>query len=177
MEEYNMVFHKKTDNIPNSGGSVLGSITIEWEDQFKQNNVMWKVPRLIRFNDNIVVREDEIAVFYRDGKALAYIDKPGRYALTDLNAPVVGEIVKLLTGIQQQAEVYYLQRRFFDIKFGSAETLWGFYILQIDTSKSRLQRFYYFYNHFFICCSYWYRYCIHPSKIFENQSFTLHDRK
>lgn len=120
-EEYNMVFHKKTDHIPNSGGSVLGSITIEWEDQFKQNNVMWKVPRLIRFNDNIVVREDEIAVFYRDGKALAYIDKPGRYALTDLNAPVVGEIVKLLTGIQQQAEVYYLQRRFFDIKFGSAE--------------------------------------------------------
>ncbi len=117
-----MVFKKNNpDGIPPKGGSVFGSITMEWEDQFKQGNIMWKVPRLIRLNDNIVVREDETAVFYRDGKAIAYLDKPGRYALTDLNAPVVGEIVKLLTGIQQQAEVYYLQRRIFDGKFGSKE--------------------------------------------------------
>jgi len=58
------------------GGSVLGSTTINWEDQFKQDNVMWKVPRNIRLNDNIVVREDEIAVFYRDGKVLTYFDQP-----------------------------------------------------------------------------------------------------
>ncbi|MGC8663123.1 MAG: SPFH domain-containing protein [Thermoplasmata archaeon] len=111
---------KKKDGF-SSGNSVIGATTIEWEDQFKQNNVMWKVPRNIRFNDNIVVREDETAVFFRDGKALAYIDKPGRYALTSLNAPVVGEIVKLLSGVQQQAEVYYLQRRVMDAKFGSKE--------------------------------------------------------
>ena len=117
-----MVFRKTPPGgIPPSGGSVFGSTTMEWEDQFKQGNIMWKVPRLIRLNDNIVVREDETAVFYRDGKALTYIDKPGRYALTDLNAPIVGNLVKLLTGIQQQAEVYYLQRRIFDGKFGSKE--------------------------------------------------------
>ncbi len=117
-----MVFKKNnTGGIPSSGGSVFGSTTIEWEDQFKQGNIMWKVPRLIRLNDNIVVREDETAVFYRDGKAIAYLDKPGRFALTDLNAPIVGEIVKLLSGVQQQAEVYYLQRRIFDGKFGSKE--------------------------------------------------------
>lgn len=117
-----MVFKKgNTDAIPAKGGSVFGSTTMEWEDQFKQGNIMWKVPRLIRLNDNIVVREDETAVFYRDGKAIAYLDKPGRYALTDLNAPVVGELVKLLSGVQQQAEVYYLQRRIFDGKFGSKE--------------------------------------------------------
>jgi membrane protease subunit (stomatin/prohibitin family) len=105
----------------NNNGSVIGSTTVNWEDAEKRNNVMWKVPRNIRYNDNIVVREDEIAVFYRDGKALDYIDRPDRYALTSINAPVVGGIVKWLTGVQQQAEVYYLQKKVFDGKFGSKQ--------------------------------------------------------
>src|ERR1700680_4722761 len=96
--------------IPATGGSVLGSTTVNWEDQYKENNVMWKVPRNIRLNDNIVVREDEIAVFYRDGKVLTYFDQPNRYALTDFNAPIVGGLLKFFTGVQQQAEVYYLQK-------------------------------------------------------------------
>ncbi len=108
-------------NIPATGGSVLGSITINWEDQYKQDNVMWKVPRNIRLNDNIVVREDEIAVFYRDGKVLTYFDQPNRYALTDFNAPIVGNLLKFFTGVQQQAEVYYLQKRYLDGKFGSTQ--------------------------------------------------------
>ena len=33
----------------------------------------------------------------------------------------MGKLVKALSGVQQQAEVYYLQRRFIDGKFGSAE--------------------------------------------------------
>jgi membrane protease subunit (stomatin/prohibitin family) len=108
-------------NIPATGGSVIGSITINWEDADKQNNVMWKVPRNIRLNDNIVVREDEIAVFYRDGKVLTYFDQPNRYALTDFNAPIVGNLLKFFTGVQQQAEVYYLQKRYLDGKFGSTQ--------------------------------------------------------
>lgn len=102
-------------------GSFFGAVTIIWEDANKGTNVMWRVPRNIRLNDNIVVREDEYAVFFRDGKVLAYIDRPDRYALTSLNAPVVGGLVRALSGVQQQAEVYYLQRRFFDGKFGSKE--------------------------------------------------------
>jgi len=122
-----LVFGKKsnTDTTntanPGSGGSVLGSTTIAWDDAQKVDNVMWKVPRLIRLNDNIVVREDEIAVFYRDGKVLTYFDQPNRYALTDFNAPVVGSLLKFFTGVQQQAEVYYLQKRFMDGKFGSTQ--------------------------------------------------------
>ncbi|MCL4334824.1 MAG: SPFH domain-containing protein [Candidatus Thermoplasmatota archaeon] len=112
---------KRSKAIPEKGGSVLGSITIAWETQFKEGNVMWKVPRLIRLNDNIVVREDETAVFYRDGKVLTYFDQPNRYALTDFNAPVVQGLLKFFTGVQQQAEVYYIQRRFLDGKFGSPE--------------------------------------------------------
>jgi membrane protease subunit (stomatin/prohibitin family) len=104
---------------PNSSDSLIGSTTIEWETQYKEGNIMWKVPRLIKLNDNIVVREDEIAVFFRDGKVLTYFDKPNRYALTDFNAPIVGGLLKFFTGVQQSAEVYYLQNRYIDGKFGS----------------------------------------------------------
>jgi len=107
--------------IPATGGSLIGATTINWEDIYKGPNVMWRVPRNIRFNDNIVVREDETAVFYRDGKVLAYLDKPDRYALTSINAPIVGKLVQALSGVRQEAEVYYLQRRLFDGKFGSSE--------------------------------------------------------
>jgi membrane protease subunit (stomatin/prohibitin family) len=102
-------------------GSIIGAATVVWDDAEKRNNVMWKVPRNIRFNDNIVVREDEIAVFFRDGKALEYIDRPDRYALTSINAPIVGSIVQRLSGAQQQAEVYYVQKKVFDGKFGSKQ--------------------------------------------------------
>jgi len=117
------LFGRKQDNNPisSSGGSVFGSTTIVWEDEFKRDNVMWKVPRNIRLNDNIVVREDEVAVFYRDGKVLTYFDQPNRYALTDINAPIVGSLLKFLTGVQQEAEVYYLQKRYLDGKFGSTQ--------------------------------------------------------
>jgi membrane protease subunit (stomatin/prohibitin family) len=101
--------------------SLIGADTFIWDDAFKRNNVMWKLPRNIKLNDNIVVREDEIAVFYRDGKALAYFDRPDRYALTSQNAPIIGGLIKALTGVQQQAEVFYLQKRAFDAKFGSKQ--------------------------------------------------------
>lgn len=107
--------------IPPKGGSLIGATTIVWEDVYKGNNVLWRVPRNIRWNDNVVVRQDETAVFYRDGKVLAYLDRPDRYALTSLNAPILGGLVKALSGVQQEAEVYYLQRRIFDGKFGSTE--------------------------------------------------------
>jgi membrane protease subunit (stomatin/prohibitin family) len=121
-----MVFGKKPDAIPATGGSVFGSTTIVWEDQYKQPqpgvyNALWRVPRNIKLNDNIVVREDETAVFYRDGKVLTYFDQPNRYALTDINAPVVQKLLKFFTGVQQEAEVYYIPKRYLDGKFGSTQ--------------------------------------------------------
>lgn len=116
------MFGKKPQGgVPASGGSVFGSTTIAWDDQFKQGNVLWKVPRNIRLNDNIVVREDEIAVFYRDGKVLTYFDQPNRYALTDINAPIVSKLLKFFTGVQQEAEVFYIPKRYLDGKFGSTQ--------------------------------------------------------
>jgi membrane protease subunit (stomatin/prohibitin family) len=107
--------------IPASGGSLIGATTINWEDAYKGPNVMWRVPRNIKWGDNVVVREDETAVFYRDGKVLAYLDRPDRYSLTSLNARLLGNLVQALSGVRQEAEVYYLQRRLFDGKFGSTE--------------------------------------------------------
>jgi membrane protease subunit (stomatin/prohibitin family) len=107
--------------VPPKGGSLLGATTINWEDVYKGNNVMWRVPRNIRYGDNVVVRQDETAVFFRDGKVLAYLDRPDRYALTSLNAGIIGNLIQSLSGVRQEAEVYYLQRRIFDGKFGSAE--------------------------------------------------------
>jgi len=107
--------------IPPKGGSLLGATTIAWEDVYKGPNVMWRVPRNIKYGDNVVVRQDETAVFFRDGKVLAYLDRPDRYALTSLNAGIVGNLIQSLSGVRQEAEVYYLQRRIFDGKFGSQE--------------------------------------------------------
>jgi membrane protease subunit (stomatin/prohibitin family) len=115
------LFGKKPDAVPATGGSVFGSTTIAWDDQFKQGSALWKVPRNIRLNDNIVVREDEIAVFYRDGKVLTYFDQPNRYALTDFNAPVVGKLLKFFQGVVQEAEVFYVPKRYMDGKFGSTQ--------------------------------------------------------
>ena len=112
---------KRTDQTAGHKEGIGGSMTIAWDDQFKRQNIMWKVPRNIRMNDNIVVREDEIAVFYRDGKVLAYLDRPDRYALTSQNAPILGRLIQALSGVVQQAEVYYLQKRIFDGKFGTQD--------------------------------------------------------
>ena len=112
---------KRTDQTAGRKEGLTSSMTIAWDDQFKRNNIMWKVPRNIRMNDNIVVREDEIAVFYRDGKALAYLDRPDRYALTSQNVAILGWLQKVFTGVVQQAEVFYLQKRIFDGKFGTQD--------------------------------------------------------
>lgn len=101
--------------------SLIGAKTFNWEDQNKRGVMMYRVPRNIRLNDNIVVREDEFAVFFRDGKAMTYIDRPDRYALTSLNAPIVGKLVEMLSGVRQEAEVFYLHKKPFDGKYGSKQ--------------------------------------------------------
>ena len=115
------IFGKKPDPVAPSGGSALGSTTIAWDDANKEGSALWRVPRNIRLNDNIVVREDETAVFYRDGKVLTYFDQPNRYALTSINAPLVGGLLKFFTGVQQEAAVFYIPKRYLDGKFGSTQ--------------------------------------------------------
>src|SRR3990170_4396542 len=67
---------RRTDQTAGRGEGIIGATTVAWDDQFKRGNIMWKVPRNIRMNDNVVV---------------------------------------------QEAEVFYLQKRIFDGKFGTQE--------------------------------------------------------
>lgn len=97
--------------------------TFHWEDGYKGENVMYRIPRNIQWNDNVVVREDEYAIFFRDGKAMHVFDRPGRFAMTTENIPVLGRLGAALTGVQQLGEIYYLQRRELRGKFGTAEPL------------------------------------------------------
>lgn len=101
--------------------SIAGANTFYWKDVDKGDNVMYRVPRNIRWNDNVVVREDEYAAFFRDGKVLALFDRPGRYAMTTLNVPVLAKLAKAVSGIQQLGEIYYTQRRELRGKFGTPE--------------------------------------------------------
>jgi len=97
--------------------------TFEWADANKGEAVMYKLPRNVMWNDNVVVKEDEYAVFFRDGKAMHVFDRPGRYALTTQNVPVLAKIAAAITGVKQLGEVYWLQRRELRGKFGTQEPL------------------------------------------------------
>lgn len=97
--------------------------TYSWPLEYKGENIMYKLPTNIYYNDNIVVNEDEFAVFFRDGKAMHVFDQPGRFALTTQNVPILRTLGPAITGVKQLGEVYYVQRREFRGKFGTPEPL------------------------------------------------------
>lgn len=103
--------------------SKVGGSTYTWDN--KDDQLLWKLPKNIVWNDNIVVREDEWAIFMRDGKALKVFERPGRYALTTQNMAMFGLADKLqdLTGVRQIGEITYVQRRELRGKFGTKEPI------------------------------------------------------
>lgn len=111
---------------PSPGGDLEGGDarqTFYWQDRDKGENVIFRLPRNIRLNDNILVREDEMALFLRDGKVLHLFDRADRYALTTETVPLLGTLAKTVTGVVQIGEVYWVQRREFRANFGTAEPL------------------------------------------------------
>jgi len=101
----------------------VASKTFAWEDAVKGENVMYRYPRNIEWNDNVVVREDEYVVFFRDGKAMHNFDRPGRFALTTTTVPILGKLGAALTGVKQLGEIFYIQKRELRGNFGTAEPL------------------------------------------------------
>lgn len=97
--------------------------TFSWLDEFKGDNVIWKLPRNVQWNDNVVVREDEWGVFFRDGKALHVFEGAGRFALTTQNVPALSTLSTKLTGVRQIGEFYWVQRREIRGKYGTLEPL------------------------------------------------------
>lgn len=76
-----------------------------------------------KFGSQVIVRESQTAVFFRDGKALDSFDA-GRHTITTANLPLLTNLLHLVTGGQDifTAEVYFVNRRdFLDMKWGTAE--------------------------------------------------------
>ena len=94
-----------------------------WVEDYKGDNLIWRLPRNIILNDNVLVREDEYGIFFRDGKALAVFDRPDRYALTTQNIPILKDIIGATMGNVQIGEFYWAQRREFRDRFGTSQPL------------------------------------------------------
>ncbi len=78
-----------------------------------------------RLGSQVIVREFQQAVFFRDGKALDTFD-PGRHTITTANLPLLSGLIGLATGGKTPftAEVYFVNmREYLDQKWGTAEPI------------------------------------------------------
>ena len=78
-----------------------------------------------RIGSQVIVRESQAAVFFRDGKALDTFG-PGRHTITTANIPLLAGLLGTLFGGQTPftAEVYFVNMRdFIDMKWGTPEPI------------------------------------------------------
>src|SRR5919201_1696321 len=76
-----------------------------------------------RIGSQLVVRESQTAVFFRDGKALDVFG-PGRHTITTANIPILASLIGLATMGRSPfpAEVVFVNmRQFLDQKWGTPE--------------------------------------------------------
>jgi membrane protease subunit (stomatin/prohibitin family) len=101
---------------------------IEWIDQ-QGDEIVHRVPEYgsgeFRLGSQCVVRESQVAVFFRDGKALDMLP-PGRHTLSTENIPILTRILSIPFGGRSpfRAEVVYVSmRQFLDIKWGTPQPI------------------------------------------------------
>jgi len=94
---------------------------IEWKNPGPED-IVWKYPdEEITWGAQLIVREFEAAVFFRDGKAYDVFG-PGRHTLTTLNLPLLTGILSRLAGYGEKpfkAMVIYVSTRVFAGKYGA----------------------------------------------------------
>jgi excisionase family DNA binding protein len=93
------------------------------------NEMVARVPQAgsgdFRLGSQVIVRESQVAVFYRDGKSLDSFG-PGRHTITTANLPVLSGIMNFFTGGNNvfTAEVYFVNmREFTDLKWGTPQPI------------------------------------------------------
>jgi membrane protease subunit (stomatin/prohibitin family) len=82
-------------------------------------------PGDLRLGSQVIVRESQMAVFFREGRALDLLE-PGRHTITTANIPILASIIGLATNGQTPfpAEVVFVNmRQFIDQKWGTPEPL------------------------------------------------------
>lgn len=98
---------------------------IEWADQTGKE-IVKRVPEHgsgeFRLGSQLIVREGQAAVFFRDGKALDVFG-PGRHTLETMNLPLLDQLFKLPFGQSPfKAEVVFVSlRQFTDMKWGTSQ--------------------------------------------------------
>jgi len=96
---------------------------IQYLDESGQNMAVRVGPSTVNMGSQLIVRESQSAVFYRDGKAYDTFG-PGRYTLTTQNIPLLGSIMRIPFGGQTPfpVEVVFLSTKdFLDLKWGTKE--------------------------------------------------------
>ncbi len=93
------------------------------------NQMVYRVPPSgsgdFRIGSQVIVRENQNAVFFRDGKALDTFGA-GRHTITTANVPLLVDLIgKLFSGKTPfKAEVYFVNMRdFIDMKWGTPEPI------------------------------------------------------
>ncbi|MCS6828124.1 MAG: SPFH domain-containing protein [Caldilinea sp.] len=93
------------------------------------NDMVVRVPEVgsgdFRLGSQVIVRESQTAVFYRDGKSLDVFG-PGRHTITTANLPIISSMINFFTGGNNifTAEVYFVNmREFTDLKWGTPQPI------------------------------------------------------
>ncbi len=93
------------------------------------NELVRRVPEVgsgdFRLGSQVIVRESQRAVFYRDGHSLDTFP-PGRHTITTMNVPFLTSLLKLGTSGQDifTAEVYFVNmRELTDLKWGTPQPI------------------------------------------------------
>jgi membrane protease subunit (stomatin/prohibitin family) len=99
---------------------------IQYTDEYS-SEIVHRVPEQgsgeFRLGSQLVVRESQRAVFFRDGKALDVFG-PGRHTISTNNIPFLTGLIGAITGGHSMftAEVYFVSmREFTDMKWGTAQ--------------------------------------------------------
>jgi membrane protease subunit (stomatin/prohibitin family) len=99
---------------------------IEWFDQTGQE-IVHRIPQEgsadTKFGSQVIVRENQAAIFFRDGKGLDVLG-PGRHTLSTANIPILTKVLALPWGFTSpfRVEVVFVNQKLFpDLRWGTAQ--------------------------------------------------------
>jgi membrane protease subunit (stomatin/prohibitin family) len=99
---------------------------IEWFDQTGKE-IVHRIPQEgsadTKFGSQVIVRENQAAIFFRDGKGLDVLG-PGRHELSTANIPILTKVLSLPWGSTSpfRVEVVFVNMKLFpDLKWGTAQ--------------------------------------------------------